>query len=89
MDVCKLNDAEGMPKLIAEDTCGVIIEPIQGEGGLNAPTEEFLRALRRRCDEVGAVLIYDEIQVRLFSMDFCCLFWRKGLSADLRLCFST
>ena len=89
VDVCKLNDVEGMLKLVTEDTCGVIIEPIQGEGGLNAPTEEFLRALRRRCDEVGAVLIYDEIQVRLRSMDFCCLFWRKDLSANLRLCFST
>ena len=71
VDVCKQNDGDGMLKLIAEDTCRVIVEPIQGEGGLNAPTEEFLRALRRRCDEVGAVLIHDEILVRLFSV---CLF---------------
>lgn len=37
---------------------------MQGEGGILEATEEFLRALRRRCDEVGALLIFDEIQVR-------------------------
>jgi hypothetical protein len=49
--------------LIDEDTCGVIVEPIQGEGGVRGSDESFLRALRKRCDEVGAVLIFDEIQV--------------------------
>ncbi|KAG8958042.1 acetylornithine aminotransferase [Tulasnella sp. 419] len=64
--VGQLNDIEGMRQLITEDTCGVIIEPIQGEGGLGTCTVEFLRALRKRCDEVGAVLIYDEIQCGLY-----------------------
>ena len=47
----------------AKNLAAVIIEPIQGEGGINAADVEWLRALRKRCDEVGAVLIYDEIQV--------------------------
>lgn len=63
IDVGKLNDIAQLEKLVGEDTCGVIVEPIQGEGGLNASSEAFLRALRKRCDEVGAVLIFDEIQV--------------------------
>ena len=59
------NDITGINDLVSENTCGVIIEPIQGEGGVNVATPEFLQALRNRCDEVGAVLIYDEIQCGL------------------------
>jgi acetylornithine/N-succinyldiaminopimelate aminotransferase len=40
----------------------VIVEPVQGEGGLSVATPEFLRALRAACDRVGALLIFDEIQ---------------------------
>ncbi|KAF2768679.1 mitochondrial acetylornithine aminotransferase [Teratosphaeria nubilosa] len=59
------NDISGINNLVTEATCGVIIEPIQGEGGVNVATPEFLLALRKRCNEVGAVLIYDEIQCGL------------------------
>ncbi|PGH12807.1 hypothetical protein AJ79_04031 [Helicocarpus griseus UAMH5409] len=59
------NDIAQLPTLINENTCGVIVEPIQGEGGVNMATPEFLSALRARCDEVGAILIFDEIQCGL------------------------
>jgi acetylornithine aminotransferase len=59
------NDIKGVNDLVTDNTCGVIIEPIQGEGGVNVATPEFLLALRNRCNEVGAVLIYDEIQCGL------------------------
>ena len=59
------NDIEGLQNLVTEDTAGVIIEPIQGEGGINVATPEFLQALRRRCDETDTILIYDEIQCGL------------------------
>ncbi|KAJ5732178.1 hypothetical protein N7493_003659 [Penicillium malachiteum] len=59
------NDIEQLQTLITDKTCGVIVEPIQGEGGVNMATPEFLVALRKRCDEVGAVLIFDEIQCGL------------------------
>ena len=59
------NDEAGINDLVTEKTCGVIVEPIQGEGGVNVATPSFLRALRNRCNEVGAVLIYDEIQCGL------------------------
>lgn len=48
--------------IISAKTAGVIIEPIQGDAGVRIPSSEFLKALRRRCDEVGALLIFDEIQ---------------------------
>lgn len=59
------NDVEAINELVTENTCGVIVEPIQGEGGVIVATEEFLTALAKRCREVGAVLIYDEIQCGL------------------------
>jgi acetylornithine/succinyldiaminopimelate/putrescine aminotransferase len=59
------NDIAGINDLVTDKTCGVIIEPIQGEGGVNVASHEFLVALRKRCTEVGAVLIHDEIQCGL------------------------
>ena len=47
---------------IDETVAAVIVEPIQGEGGVRVPSEDFLPALRRRCDETGALLILDEVQ---------------------------
>ena len=48
--------------LITERTAAIIIEPVQGEGGVRIPDEGYLEAVRKRCDETGAVLIFDEIQ---------------------------
>ncbi|KAI1364836.1 acetylornithine and succinylornithine aminotransferase [Xylaria arbuscula] len=59
------NDIKAINELVNEKTCGVIVEPIQGEGGVNVASDEFLVALAKRCREVGAVLIYDEIQCGL------------------------
>jgi acetylornithine/succinyldiaminopimelate/putrescine aminotransferase len=47
---------------IDESVAGVIVEPIQGEGGIRVPSPGFLPALRRRCTEAGALLIFDEVQ---------------------------
>ncbi len=56
------NDLQAAEAAITDDVCAVIVEPIQGEGGLSVATPEFLRTLRARCDAVGALLIFDEIQ---------------------------
>jgi len=60
------NDISSLTTLITESTAGVIIEPLQGEGGIFPANPEFLKALRKRCNEVKAVLIFDEIQCGLF-----------------------
>ncbi len=59
------NDLEEARALIGPATCAVIVEPVQGEGGIHAATPEFLRGLRALCDEYGATLIFDEIQCGL------------------------
>ncbi|KAJ2598975.1 acetylornithine aminotransferase [Coemansia sp. RSA 1721] len=61
----KFNDTRELGTFVDERTCAVIVEPIQGEGGIHPAQIDFLRTLRRRCDQVGALLIYDEIQCGL------------------------
>lgn len=61
IDFIKFNDIASL-ELISEQTAAVIIEAIQGEAGVRVPTPEFLQALRKKCDETGALLIFDEIQ---------------------------
>lgn len=59
------NDIEAMKKSITTETAAVIIEPIQGEGGIIVPNDDYLPAVRRLCDENGALLICDEVQTGL------------------------
>lgn len=59
------NDTDGLADAITADVCAVIVEPVQGEGGLRVASAEFLRQLRMRCDQHNALLITDEIQCGL------------------------
>lgn len=55
-------DEEATKQAITEQTAGILIEPVQGEGGLQPFPAEFLKFLRRTCDEHGLLLIFDEVQ---------------------------
>jgi acetylornithine/N-succinyldiaminopimelate aminotransferase len=55
-------DLEAAKKLVGPQTAAILVEPIQGEGGVNVPPEGFLQGLRELCDEVGALLVFDEVQ---------------------------
>ncbi|ODV79027.1 acetylornithine aminotransferase [Suhomyces tanzawaensis NRRL Y-17324] len=66
VNVATVGDLSSVEKLISkEKTCAVIIEPIQGEGGVTPVEEEFLVGLRKLCDDNDVLLIYDEIQCGL------------------------
>jgi len=56
------NDIEALEKAFSDEVAAVMIEPIQGEGGINVATDEYLSAIRRLCNENGAVMILDEVQ---------------------------
>jgi len=56
------NDLDAVRKLVDDETCGILIEPVQGEGGINIPQPGFLEGLRKIADEHGLVLIFDEVQ---------------------------
>lgn len=59
------NDLEAARLAVDDDTCAVIVEPIQGEGGVNPAQAEFLQGLRALCDNHHALLIFDEVQCGL------------------------
>ena len=58
----KFGDLEAVKKTITHETAAILIEPIQGEGGIRVPPPGFLKALRELCDQHGLLLIFDEVQ---------------------------
>ena len=58
----EFNNLDSVKVSINENTCAVIMEPVQGEGGIYPATEEFIKGVRRLCDDKGILLIFDEIQ---------------------------
>ena len=56
------DNADAMAEAITGNTAAIIIEPIQGEGGIHVPSEGYLQEVRRICDEHGILLIFDEVQ---------------------------
>jgi len=56
------NDVKALEAAFTDEVAAVLVEPIQGEGGINVAKPEFLQAIRRLCDEKGAVMILDEVQ---------------------------
>ncbi len=77
------NNVEALKANVTEEICAVIIEGIQGVGGINVASDEFLKAAREMCDKTGAILILDSVQCgygrsgKFFSHDF------SGIKPDL------
>jgi acetylornithine/N-succinyldiaminopimelate aminotransferase len=61
-DQAQWDDIESVKSCIDENTAGIIIEPVQGEGGIRPASKEFLKALRELCDDHGLLLMFDEVQ---------------------------
>ena len=57
------NDIAALQQAVTPQTCAVLLEPIQGEGGVNIPDASYLKEVRQVCDEHGLLLIFDEVQV--------------------------
>src|SRR5688572_15155064 len=76
---------EGDLKVITERTAAIIIEPIQGEAGVILPEHGFLKAVRKRCDTTGALLIFDEIQTGMGRTGTLWAFEKENVTPDILL----
>ena len=77
------NDIEAARAAIGPKTCAVIVEPIQGEGGVIPADPAFLRALREACDAHGALLIFDEVQTGVGRTGFFYAYMDTGVTPDI------
>lgn len=77
------NDLESAKALINDQTCAVIVEPVQGEGGVVPASVEFLRGLRQLCDQHNALLIFDEVQTGVGRTGELYAYMHYGVTPDV------
>jgi acetylornithine/N-succinyldiaminopimelate aminotransferase len=76
-------DLEATKRAIGPETAAILIEPIMGEGGVRVVPPEFLRALRRLCDEHGLLLVFDEVQTGVGRTGQLFAYQQSGVSPDI------
>ena len=79
----EFNDLASVRELIDDDTCAIIVEPMQGEGGIVPATQEFLEGLRELCDRHNALLIFDEVQSGMGRPGTLFAYMRYGVTPDI------
>jgi len=77
------NNVEAIKKATSERTCGVILEPIQGEGGVNVPDDNYLKEVQRWCREKGIPFILDEIQTGVGRTGTLFAYQQYGVEPDI------
>ena len=82
----KFNDLESVKALVNEKTCAIILEPIQGEGGIYPADKEFLEGLKVLCDEKEILLIFDEIQCGMGRSGNMFAWQGYGVKPDVLTC---
>ncbi len=76
-------DLEAMRQAITPSICAVMLEPVQGEGGVNVPPPGYLKAVRDICDEFDLLLIYDEVQVGCGRTGTLWAYEQEGVAPDI------
>ena len=79
----EFNNLESLKALISANTCAVIMEPIQGEGGIIPATAEFIQGVRELCDEHQALLIFDEVQTGVGRTGQLYAYMQYGVVPDI------
>jgi len=77
------NNLESVKALISDKTCAVVMEPLQGEGGIIEPTKEFVQGVRKLCDENNALLIFDEVQTGVGRLGHLYAYMDLGVTPDI------
>jgi acetylornithine/N-succinyldiaminopimelate aminotransferase len=82
-DQVAFGDLEATKRALGGDTAAIVIEPIMGEGGVRVVPNEFLRALRRLCDEHGLLFVFDEVQTGVGRTGELFAYQRCGVTPDI------
>jgi acetylornithine/N-succinyldiaminopimelate aminotransferase len=82
-DQVPLGDLDAVKKVLGPNTAGILIEPLQGEGGVRAPPHAFFRALRQLCDDNGLLLVFDEVQTGMGRTGELFAYQRLGVAPDI------
>lgn len=82
-----INDLDSVKALVNEKTAGIIVEPVQGEGGVYVCTQEFMQGLRQLCDEHDIALILDEVQCGMGRTGTIMTYFQYGILPDI-LCLA-
>ncbi len=77
------NDLHAVKAVMDDHTCAVVVEPIQGEGGVTAATPEFLQGLRELCDQHQALLVFDEVQCGMGRTGDLFAYMHYGVTPDI------
>ena len=77
------NNIEAIKNATTKDICGVMLEPVEGEGGVNIPDEGYLKAVRQWCDEKGILLILDEVQTGIGRIGTMFGYQQYGIEPDI------
>lgn len=77
------NDLHAVKAVMDDHTCAVVVEPIQGEGGVTAATPEFLKGLRELCDAHQALLVFDEVQSGMGRTGDLFAYMHYGVTPDI------
>ena len=82
-DQVPFGDLEAVKKAITPETAAILVEPIQGEGGVRVPPNAFLKSLRALCDQHGMLLIFDEVQCGMGRSGELFAYQRTGVEPDI------
>ena len=77
------NDLQAVKAVMDDHTCAVVVEPIQGEGGVTAATPAFLQGLRELCDQHQALLVFDEVQCGMGRTGSLFAYMHYGVTPDI------
>lgn len=77
------NDLAALEKLMSEQTCAVMMEPLQGEGGVISPDVDFVKGVRALCDKYNALLIFDEVQTGFGRTGSLYAYQQLGVAPDI------
>ncbi len=77
------NNLDSLKALISDKTCAVVMEPLQGEGGIVSPTDEFAKGVRELCNEHNALLVFDEVQTGVGRLGELYAYMGLGVTPDI------